>query len=190
MQVIRNYRPEPIPEEKQTEVISVAVAVYNSDAFLERAIESILNQTYRNLEVILVDDGSTDRCPEICDRYAKQDPRVRVIHKKNGGLFSSRNVGMEQATGTYLAFVDGDDWLEPEMYEKMLSALKDQEADSSVFTYRPVSCSRIKNSLHRTSSGKVLAHNRHSFRIRKSNVQERKESAEEERRRTICRSLR
>lgn len=87
MQVIRDYRPEPIPEEKQTEVISVAVAVYNSDAFLERAIESILNQTYRNLEVILVDDGSTDRCPGICDRYAKQDSRVRVIHKKKRGPF-------------------------------------------------------------------------------------------------------
>ena len=138
MQVIRNYRPEPIPEEKQTEVISVAVAVYNSDAFLERAIESILNQTYRNLEVILVDDGSTDRCPEICDRYAKKDSRVRVIHKKNGGLFSSRNVGMEQATGTYLAFVDGDDWLEPEMYEKMLSSLKDQEADLAVCQYKRI----------------------------------------------------
>ena len=138
MQVIQDYRPKPIPKERQTEVISVAVAVYNSDAFLERAIESILNQTYRNLEVILVDDGSTDGCPEICDRYAAQDSRVRVIHKKNGGLFSSRNVGIEQASGTYLAFVDGDDWLEPDMYEKMLSCLKEQEADLAVCQYRRI----------------------------------------------------
>ena len=99
----------------------MAVAVYNSDAYLERAVESILNQTYRNLEVILVDDGSTDRCPEICDRYARQDPRVRVIHKKNGGLLSSRNEGIRQATGTYLAFVDGDHWLEPDMYANRVS---------------------------------------------------------------------
>lgn len=138
MQVIQDYRPKPIPAQRQTEVISVAVAVYNSDAYLERAVESILNQTYRNLEVILVDDGSTDRCPEICDRYARQDPRVRVIHKKNGGLFSSRNEGIRQATGTYLAFVDGDDWLEPDMYEKMLSALEECRADLAVCQYRRI----------------------------------------------------
>lgn len=136
MKIIENYRPKPIPAEEQTETISVAVAVYNSDAYLERSIRSILDQTYRNLEVILVDDGSTDNCPAICDEFARQDVRVRVIHKKNGGLFTTRNAGMEAATGTYLAFVDGDDWLDPNMYEEMLSCLKEQDADLAVCRYK------------------------------------------------------
>lgn len=136
MKIMENYRPKPIPPGKQTETISVAVAVYNSDAYLDRAIQSILNQTYRNLEVILVDDGSTDNCPAICDKYAQSDLRVKVIHKKNGGLYTTRNAGMEAATGTYLAFVDGDDWLDANMYEEMLSCLKEQNADLAVCRYK------------------------------------------------------
>lgn len=138
MKIIEEYRPRPILPEEQAEVITVAVAVYNSEAYLERAILSILGQTYRNLEVILVDDGSTDGCGAICDRFASQDPRVRVIHKKNGGLFSTRNAGMEAATGDYLAFVDGDDWLDPQMYEQMLSAMKEQDAQLAVCRYRQI----------------------------------------------------
>lgn len=145
MKVIEHYQPKPILPDEQTEMISVAVAVYNSDAYLDRSIQSILNQTYRNLEVILVDDGSTDNCPAICDRYAREDPRVKVIHKKNGGLYTTRNVGMENATGTYLTFVDGDDWLDPEMYETMLSAMKEQEADLAVCRYRWVYQDGIKD---------------------------------------------
>lgn len=136
MKILEHYRPRPIPPEEQTETISVAVAVYNSDAFLDRSIRSVLNQTYRNLEVILVDDGSTDRCPQICDRYAAADPRVKVIHKKNGGLYTSRNAGIECATGTYLTFLDGDDWLDPEMYECMLSAMREQDAQLAVCRYK------------------------------------------------------
>lgn len=136
MNIIEHYRPKPIPPKEQTETISVAVAVYNSEDYLDRSIQSILNQTYRNLEVILVDDGSTDGCPQICDKYARSDPRVKVIHKKNGGLYTTRNVGMEAATGTYLAFVDGDDWLDENMYEEMLSCLKEQEADLAVCRYK------------------------------------------------------
>lgn len=136
MKIIEHYQPRPIPPEEQTEKISVAVAVYNSDAYLDRSIQSVLNQTYRNLEVILVDDGSTDNCPAICDKYARQDARVKVIHKKNGGLYTSRNVGMEAATGTYLAFLDGDDWLDENMYEEMLSCLKEQDADLVVCRYK------------------------------------------------------
>ena len=136
MKTIENYQPKAIPAEQQTEKITVAVAVYNSDSYLDRTILSILNQTYRNLEVILVDDGSTDNCPAICDKYAEIDPRVKVIHKKNGGLFSSRNVGMEAATGDYLAFMDGDDWIDPDMYENMLSAIHEQDADLAVCRYK------------------------------------------------------
>lgn len=136
MKIIEHYKPKPIPLEEQTEKISVAVAVYNSEDYLDRSIRSVLNQTYRNLEVILVDDGSTDGCSAICDRYAQQDSRVKVIHKKNGGLYTTRNVGMEHATGTYLAFLDGDDWLDETMYEEMLSCLKEQEADLAVCRYK------------------------------------------------------
>lgn len=136
MKTIENYRAKPILLNKQTETVSVAVAVYNSDAYLDRAVSSILRQTYRNLEVILVDDGSTDNCPAICDKYERLDPRVKVIHKKNGGLFSARNAGMREATGEYLAFVDGDDWLDENMYETMLSALKEQNADLAVCRYK------------------------------------------------------
>lgn len=136
MKIIENYCPKPIPLEEQNELISVAVAVYNSDAYLERAITSLLNQTYRNLEIILVDDGSTDGCPEICDRFAAQDSRIKVIHKKNGGLFTSRNTGIENATGTYLAFLDGDDWVEADMYEKMLSAMREHGAELAVCRYK------------------------------------------------------
>lgn len=138
MKIIENYSPRPIPPEEQKETISVAVAVYNSDAYLDRAVTSLLNQTYKNLEIILVDDGSTDHCPAICDKYAEADSRVKVIHKENGGLFTSRNVGIENATGDYLAFLDGDDWVDEDMYEKMLSALKEKEADMAVCRYRCV----------------------------------------------------
>lgn len=136
MRILENYKPKPIPPARQTEKISVAVAVYNSDAYLDRSIQSVLKQTYRNLEVILVDDGSTDNCPAICDKYAAQDARVKVIHKENGGLYTTRNVGIEAATGEYIAFLDGDDWLDETMYEDMLSCMKEQGADLAVCRYK------------------------------------------------------
>lgn len=136
MKTIEKFIPRPIPDKDQTETISVAVAVYNSEAYLDRAIQSLLNQTYKNLEIILVDDGSTDSCPEICDKYAQLDSRVQVIHKKNQGLYSTRNVGIEAATGTYLAFLDGDDWVDENMYESMLSAMKEHQCDFCVCRYK------------------------------------------------------
>ncbi|MDQ0478172.1 glycosyltransferase [Chryseobacterium sp. MDT2-18] len=89
--------------------ISVIIPVYNVEKYLSACIESIINQTYRNLEIILVDDGSTDCCPKICDDYAAKDSRIKVRHKENGGLSDARNVGIEVATGEYIAFVDSDD---------------------------------------------------------------------------------
>ena len=96
--------------------ISVIVPVYNVQRYLRRCVDSILSQTFSNLEVILVDDGSPDRCGAICDEYAAADPRVKVIHKPNGGLSSARNAGIEAAAGEYLAFVDSDDWLDADMF--------------------------------------------------------------------------
>ena len=92
-------------------LISVIVPIYNVEKYLTKCIESIINQTYKNLEIILVDDGSPDKSPIICDEYAKKDNRIKVIHKKNGGLSDARNYGMSLATGEYISFIDSDDYV-------------------------------------------------------------------------------
>ena len=104
--------------------ISVIIPVYKVEKYLDRCIESIVNQTYKNLEIILVDDGSPDASPEICDKWAKKDNRIKVIHKPNGGVSSARNLGIEKSTGDYITFVDSDDTIEPETYEKCIFELK------------------------------------------------------------------
>ena len=104
--------------------ISVIVPVYNVEKYLARCVDSILAQTYENLEVILVDDGATDRSGLICDEFASKDSRVKVIHKKNGGLSSAWNAGLETAAGEYIAFVDSDDWIEPDAYAHMMQLMK------------------------------------------------------------------
>lgn len=113
----------------QKTMISVIVPIYNVAAYLEACIESICNQTYKDIEIILVDDGSTDGCYEICERYRGRDSRIRVIHKENGGLVSARKAGMRIARGQYIAFVDGDDWIEPDMYERMYRTMSEQDVD-------------------------------------------------------------
>ncbi len=109
-------------------LISVIVPVYNVEEYLSRCVESILAQTYKNLDVILVDDGAKDRSGILCDEFAAKDPRVRVIHKENGGLSSARNCGIDAAQGEYLAFVDSDDWIEADAYEHMLDRLRHYNA--------------------------------------------------------------
>lgn len=103
--------------------ISIIVPVYNIEEYLPRCIESILRQTYTNLQLVLVDDGSKDRSGALCDEYAKKDSRILVVHKENGGSSSARNRGIEVATGEYLGFVDSDDYVEPDMYGKMVTAI-------------------------------------------------------------------
>ena len=115
--------------------ISVIVPVYKAEPYLHKCVDSILAQTHKNLEVILVDDGSPDCCPSICDEYAAKDSRVRVIHKENGGVSSARNAGLDVATGDYIGFVDSDDWIAPEMYEKLLDTLQNQDAAAAVCGY-------------------------------------------------------
>ena len=106
-------------------LISVIVPVYNiKREYLERCITSISNQTYRNLEILLVDDGSTDGSRAVCDEFAEKDSRIRVFHKENGGSSSARNVGIENATGEYLGFIDSDDFIEPDMYELLANAIQ------------------------------------------------------------------
>lgn len=106
-------------------VISIVVPVFNVEKELDRCISSLLNQTYKNIEIILVDDGSQDRCPELCEEYSKIDSRVRVIHKKNGGLSSARNTGLNHATGKFVLYVDSDDFIELDTCERFLEYADD-----------------------------------------------------------------
>ena len=108
--------------------ISVIVPVYKVERYLRRCVQSILNQTHSNLEVILVDDGSPDGSGALCDEFAKQDSRVQVIHKDNGGLSDARNAGLSIARGDYVTFVDSDDWIEPDAYEAMLALAEESGA--------------------------------------------------------------
>lgn len=128
--------------------ISIIVPVYQTEAYLDRCVQSIAAQTYRNLEIILVDDGSPDSCPSLCDAWAEKDPRIKVIHKKNGGGGEARNVALDIAEGQYIGFVDSDDYIAPRMYEHLLSFMTDsidivecsyQEAldDSLMFAEEP-----------------------------------------------------
>lgn len=113
------------------DIISVIIPVYNIETYLVSCLDSVLNQTYKELEVILVDDGSTDSSGNICDEYAQKDSRVIVFHKQNGGVSSARNLGIIKATGEYVSFIDGDDIIAPEMYELLYKNMKSYSADIS-----------------------------------------------------------
>ena len=116
-------------------LISVIVPVYNVENYLNKCVDSIVNQTYKNLEIILVDDGSTDKCPEICDEWAKKDSRIRVIHKENGGAGDARNAALDTVKSPLIGIVDSDDYILPDMYEKLYNALIENNTDLSVCTY-------------------------------------------------------
>ena len=114
-------------------VVSVVIPVYNVEKYLDRCVESIINQTYRNLEIILVDDGSPDRCPQMCDDWAKKDARIKVIHKENQGLGMARNTGIEHATGSYICFFDSDDYIAPDTIEQAYQQALAESADVVLF---------------------------------------------------------
>lgn len=111
-------------------LVSIIVPVYNVERYIHRAVESILNQSYRNIEIILVDDGSSDNCPQICDEYALKDKRIKVIHKKNGGLSDARNVGINIIKGEYITFVDSDDYIAANAIERFLQEMQAQNVDA------------------------------------------------------------
>ena len=135
MRKIENFFMEGIPSAEQNTLITVIVACYNVAQFLPRCIESIIAQTYRNLEIILIDDGARDNTGSICDHYATMDERITVVHQNNRGLSMARNEGIARAHGEYVAFVDGDDFLEEVMYEYMLYAIRCSGADMAVCRY-------------------------------------------------------
>ena len=113
-------------------MISVIVPVYKVEPYLRQCVDSILGQTYRDIEVLLIDDGSPDRCGEICEEYAGKDARVRVFHTENNGLSSARNLGLREAKGEYIGFVDSDDWIDPDMYEILLRRIEESGTNVSV----------------------------------------------------------
>lgn len=110
--------------------VSIIVPIYNVEKYLDRCMESLLNQTLEDIEIIMVDDGSPDNCPKMCDEYAKKDARIKVVHKKNGGLADARNAGLDVATGKYVAFVDSDDFVKTEMYEQLYDQAEKAKADT------------------------------------------------------------
>lgn len=116
------------------EKVSVIVPVYNVEQYLDKSVSSIVRQTYKAIEIILVDDGSTDHSPQLCDRWAEKDGRIKVIHKENGGLSDARNYGIEAASGAFLCFVDSDDWLETNTIEKAVSAMAESAADVIIWS--------------------------------------------------------
>ena len=144
--------------------LSVVVPVYKVEAYLEKCVSSLLNQVFHDFEVILVDDGSPDNCGAICDELAKNDYRIRVIHKNNGGLSDARNVGIEAAKGDYIGFVDSDDWIAPEMYEKLLQVAGESKADIAVCGVYRVKDGKT-SVLHSFEKGYIFEHDEAMRRI-------------------------
>ena len=120
------------------DLITVVVPIYKVEKYLEKCIDSIIKQTYENLEIILVDDGSPDKCPQICDEYAKKDSRIKVIHKKNGGLSDARNAGIDIAKGEYITFVDSDDYIEKDYVEVLYDSIKENDSDMAIGSHKVI----------------------------------------------------
>lgn len=118
--------------------ISIIIPVYNCEKFLNKCVDSVLNQTYKNFELILVDDGSKDSSSQICDDYAKKDSRVKVVHKINGGSADARNKGIEVSTGSYIGFIDSDDYIDDTMYEKLLNKATEEDSDITMCRFKNI----------------------------------------------------
>ena len=113
--------------------VTVIIPVYKVERYLDACVESVVRQSYADLEILLVDDGSPDRCPALCDAWAEKDPRIKVIHRENGGLSAARNSGIDAAMGEFLLFVDSDDLLEPDAVRRAVDAQRQQDADLVIF---------------------------------------------------------
>ncbi|WHY61121.1 glycosyltransferase family 2 protein [Cytobacillus firmus] len=145
-----------------SEKVSVVVPIYKVEKYLHRCVDSILNQTYTNLEIILVNDGSPDHCGEMIDSYAAKDSRIITVHKENGGLSDARNAGMEYITGNYTLFVDSDDWLDVSMIEKLLNSITKYQADvaQSAFYYAYEDHLLYDNRYYSSNDSPVILDNR------------------------------
>lgn len=144
-----------------SEIISIIIPVYKVEDYIHRCIDSVLIQTYNNIEIILVDDGSPDRCGEICESYAERDKRIKVIHKKNGGLSDARNAGMNIAIGKYITFIDSDDWIVDDYIERLYNLLIIKGADISACNFirtetEALELSNIQNTIYEFSNIQAL----------------------------------
>lgn len=153
MQEHQSYKLNRIAEADQTDLITVIVACYNIETYIKRCIDSITAQTYKNLEILITDDGSTDSSGTICDELARNDARIKVFHTDNHGLGPARDYAMDRASGTYITFVDGDDYIEPRMYEEMMSAMKAFDTDIVVAGYKNVYESKSAKTNNRSIAG-------------------------------------
>ena len=134
-----------IMNERKYDGISVVVPIYNSEEYLSRCIDSILNQKYKNIEIVCVNDGSTDGSKKILDEYAKKDIRIKVIHKQNAGVSTARNIGIKESSMPIIAFVDSDDYIQDDMYEKMITLMREENLDCVCCDYKNVYSDRIVN---------------------------------------------
>lgn len=152
----------------EKDLISVIVPVYNVEKYLKRCVDSIVNQTYKNLEIILVDDGSKDKSGAICDEYEKIDNRVKAIHKQNGGVCSARNMALQEAKGEWIAFIDSDDWIELNYFEELYNCAIELNSDIVICGYNRVTENK-KESIN--NSGKIIELNSREFLIKLLNPQ-------------------
>ena len=132
-------------EKNESDLISIVVPVYNVEKYIKKCIDSIINQTYQNLEIILVDDGSPDKCGEICEEYSKKDNRIKVIHKENGGVSDARNAGLEKATGEYIAFIDSDDYIDKNYISTLYNMCITNKAEIAQCSFKRVTDNQIAN---------------------------------------------
>ena len=151
------------------ELVSIVVPIYKVEKYMHKCIDSIINQTYKKIEIILIDDGSPDNCGKICDDYAKKDSRIKAVHKENNGVSSARNLGIEISTGNWIAFIDSDDWIENDYIEQLFSIANKDGSDIALCGYN-----RINNNSIQTinvANGKIEEYNSYDFLIKTLNPQ-------------------
>ena len=137
-------------------LISIIVPIYKVEIYLRKCIDSIVNQTYKNIEILLIDDGSPDNCGIICDEYAKKDERIKVIHKENGGLSDARNYGIEASTGDYIIFIDSDDYVSESMCENLLICALENNADIVSCNFKEIYIDNNREKINKQSIKKSL----------------------------------
>ncbi len=145
------------------EVVSIIIPVYNVEKYLEKCINSVLEQTFKDIKIILVDDGSTDKSPDICDKYSKKDERVCVIHKKNQGVSEARNTGINNANGKYVIFIDSDDCIDKDLVDKYIQLMERKKADFLLNRYRVIDNQNVRDCIEFYKTGSITREQAFNF---------------------------
>ena len=153
---------------KKEPLISVIIPVYKVEEYLDKCVSSVIEQTYKNLEIILVDDGSPDNCPKMCDDWAKKDNRIKVIHKKNGGVSSARNIGIKESKGEWITFIDSDDWIDENFIKKLYQVSLNNKSDVVISSYYRVTNDKYEKI---NTSVNILNFNNYEYLIKALNPQ-------------------